>query len=136
MYVHKHLVNKSCITHVLYVIWIEMFGLWTFVCSNPRAFNVGQFIAIDQKKPHHTFTSWAEKYGPIFSIKFGFIKQVVINFQEIANEVLYNASKTWHDLEELSISLNGWSLVITRFFLLGFWNSNCSWSSSKASLKF
>jgi len=55
---------------------------------------LGNLLQLTKKKPHHTFTSWAEKYGPIFSIKFGFIKQAVINFQEIAKEVLSNTSKT------------------------------------------
>jgi hypothetical protein len=55
---------------------------------------LGNLLQLTKKKPCHTFTSWVQKYGPIFSIKFGSIKQVVINFQEIAKEVLYNISKT------------------------------------------
>jgi hypothetical protein len=51
---------------------------------------LGNLLQLMKEKPHHTFTSWAEKYGPIFSIKVGSIKQVVITSPEIAKEVRYN----------------------------------------------
>jgi ent-kaurene oxidase len=58
---------------------------------------LGNLLQLMKEKPHHTFTSWAEKYGPIFSIKVGSIKQVVITSPEIAKEAVitkYDAIST------------------------------------------
>lgn len=58
---------------------------------------LGNLLQLMKEKPHHTFTSWAGKYGPIFSIKVGSIKQVVITSPEIAKEAVitkYDAIST------------------------------------------
>ncbi|CAM6028613.1 unnamed protein product [Sphagnum balticum] len=49
---------------------------------------LGNLLQLMKEKPHHTFTSWAQSYGPIFSIKVGSIKQVVITSPEIAKEAV------------------------------------------------
>jgi hypothetical protein len=52
---------------------------------------VGNLLQLSkEKKPHHGFTTWAMKYGPIFSIQVGSIKQVIITSPEIAKEVQIN----------------------------------------------
>jgi len=59
-----------------------------FDYNHSRITIIGQSIAIiKRKKPHHGFTTWAMKYGPIFSIQVGSIKQVVITSPEIAKKV-------------------------------------------------
>jgi ent-kaurene oxidase len=49
---------------------------------------LGNLLQLTEKKPHRSFTTWAAKYGPIFSIQVGSVKQVVITSPEIAKEVL------------------------------------------------
>ncbi|OWM80769.1 hypothetical protein CDL15_Pgr006799 [Punica granatum] len=41
-----------------------------------------------EKKPHKTFTRWAETYGPIYSIKTGAETVVVLNSAEVAKEAM------------------------------------------------
>lgn len=41
-----------------------------------------------EKKPHKTFTNWAETYGPIYSIKTGANTIVVLSSSELAKEVI------------------------------------------------
>jgi ent-kaurene oxidase len=45
---------------------------------------------LKERKPHQSFTTWAMKYMPIFSIQVGSIKQVVITSPKIAKEVQTN----------------------------------------------
>ncbi|KAJ7546664.1 hypothetical protein O6H91_08G049500 [Diphasiastrum complanatum] len=47
---------------------------------------VGNLLQLMDRKPHHSFTSWSEKYGPIFTIKTGLLNQVVITSSELAKE--------------------------------------------------
>lgn len=49
---------------------------------------LGNLLQLTEKKPHRTFTAWAQKHGPIFTIKVGSITQVVINSSELAKEVM------------------------------------------------
>lgn len=48
---------------------------------------IGNLLQLKEKKPHKTFTKWAETYGPIYSIKTGVNKMVVLNSNEVAKEV-------------------------------------------------
>ncbi|XP_021284240.1 ent-kaurene oxidase, chloroplastic-like [Herrania umbratica] len=48
---------------------------------------VGNLLQLKEKKPHKTFTKWAEIYGPIFSIRTGASSVIVINSPETAKEV-------------------------------------------------
>ncbi|EOY14615.1 GA requiring 3 [Theobroma cacao] len=49
---------------------------------------VGNLLQLKEKKPHKTFTKWAEIYGPIFSIRTGASSVVVINSPETAKEAM------------------------------------------------
>jgi ent-kaurene oxidase len=49
---------------------------------------LGNLLQLTEKKPHRSFTTWAAKYGPIFSIQVGSVKQVVITSPEIAKEAM------------------------------------------------
>lgn len=48
---------------------------------------LGNLLQLKEKKPHRTFTKWAEKYGPVYSIRTGSIKLVVLNSNDVAKEV-------------------------------------------------
>ena len=48
---------------------------------------VGNLLQLKEKKPHQTFTKWAEIYGPIYTIKTGASSVVVLNSTEVAKEV-------------------------------------------------
>lgn len=49
---------------------------------------IGNLLQLKEKKPHKTFAKWAETYGPIYSIKTGANKMVVLNSNEIAKEAM------------------------------------------------
>lgn len=48
---------------------------------------IGNLLQLKEKKPYKTFTQWAEKYGPIYSIRMGASTLVVLNNAEVAKEV-------------------------------------------------
>lgn len=48
---------------------------------------IGNLLQLTEKKPHKTFSKWAETYGPIYSIKTGANKMIVLNSNEIVKEV-------------------------------------------------
>ncbi|KAM7521060.1 hypothetical protein LguiB_020022 [Lonicera macranthoides] len=49
---------------------------------------VGNLLQLKEKKPHKTFTKWAETYGPIYSIKTGSTSMVVLNSNHVAKEAM------------------------------------------------
>lgn len=49
---------------------------------------IGNLLQMTEKKPHRTFTNWAETYGPIYSIKTGANTIVVLSSNELAKEVI------------------------------------------------
>ncbi|KAH9301330.1 hypothetical protein KI387_012913, partial [Taxus chinensis] len=49
---------------------------------------LGNLLQLTEKKPHHTFTSWARKYGPIYSIRTGATPLVVLNSSQLAKEAM------------------------------------------------
>lgn len=49
---------------------------------------VGNLLQLREKKPHHTFTQWARKYGPIYSIRTGATPLVVLNSSQVAKEAM------------------------------------------------
>ncbi|KAK6115875.1 hypothetical protein DH2020_008144 [Rehmannia glutinosa] len=49
---------------------------------------IGNLLQLKEKKPHKTFTRWAEKYGPIYSIRTGSTKLVVLNSNDLAKEAM------------------------------------------------
>ena len=48
---------------------------------------VDNLLQLKEKKPHQTFTKWAEIYGPIYTIKTGASSVVVLNSTEVAKEI-------------------------------------------------
>ncbi|KAI4366406.1 hypothetical protein MLD38_022287 [Melastoma candidum] len=49
---------------------------------------LGNLHQLKEKKPHKTFTNWAETYGPVYSIKTGASTIVVLNSAEVAKEAM------------------------------------------------
>ncbi|KAF9608824.1 hypothetical protein IFM89_011862 [Coptis chinensis] len=49
---------------------------------------IGNLLQLKDKKPHQTFTRWAEVYGPIYSIKTGASTVVVLNTTDVAKEAM------------------------------------------------
>ncbi|XP_074352554.1 ent-kaurene oxidase-like [Apium graveolens] len=49
---------------------------------------IGNLLQLKEKKPHKTFTKWAETYGPIYSIKTGSNTVVVLNSDDVAKEAM------------------------------------------------
>ncbi|KAL4332471.1 hypothetical protein GQ457_07G025850 [Hibiscus cannabinus] len=49
---------------------------------------VGNLLQLKEKKPHKTFTKWAETYGPVYSIRTGASTVIVINSPETAKEAM------------------------------------------------
>ena len=48
---------------------------------------VGNLLQLKEKKPHKTFTKWAETYGPVYSIRTGSTTLVVLNSNDVVKEV-------------------------------------------------
>ncbi|GAA0154336.1 oxidase [Lithospermum erythrorhizon] len=49
---------------------------------------IGNLLQLKEKKPHKTFTKWAETYGPIYSIRTGASTMVVLNSTQVAKEAM------------------------------------------------
>ncbi|OVA10524.1 Lipase [Macleaya cordata] len=49
---------------------------------------IGNLLQLKDKKPHQTFTMWAETYGPIYSIRTGASTIVVLNSTNLAKEAM------------------------------------------------
>ncbi|KAI3460265.1 hypothetical protein Pfo_016928 [Paulownia fortunei] len=49
---------------------------------------IGNLLQLKEKKPHKTFTKWAEIYGPIYSIRTGAKTMVVLNSNDVAKEAM------------------------------------------------
>ncbi|XP_030513546.1 ent-kaurene oxidase, chloroplastic-like [Rhodamnia argentea] len=49
---------------------------------------VGNLLQLKEKKPHKTFTKWAETYGPIYSIRTGAATMVVLSDTDVAKEAM------------------------------------------------
>ncbi|XP_010530377.1 PREDICTED: ent-kaurene oxidase, chloroplastic-like [Tarenaya hassleriana] len=49
---------------------------------------LGNLLQLKEKKPHKTFTKWAEIYGPIYSIKTGASTVIVLNSTHVAKEAM------------------------------------------------
>lgn len=67
---------------------------------------VGNLLQLSEKKPHKTFSAWAEKYGPIYTIKTGGDTMVVVSSPEIAKEAMitkYSSISTRKMSKALSI---------------------------------
>ncbi|KAJ1259648.1 hypothetical protein BS78_10G172000 [Paspalum vaginatum] len=49
---------------------------------------IGNLHQLKEKKPHQTFTKWAEIYGPIYTIRTGVSSVVVLNSTQVAKEAM------------------------------------------------
>lgn len=49
---------------------------------------IGNLLQLKEKKPHKTFTKWAEKHGPIYSIKTGSNNMIVLNSTDVVKEAM------------------------------------------------
>lgn len=49
---------------------------------------IGNLLQLKEKKPHKTFTRWAETYGPIYKIRTGASTVIVLNSTEVAKEAM------------------------------------------------
>ncbi|KAL1813107.1 hypothetical protein ACET3Z_023172 [Daucus carota] len=49
---------------------------------------VGNLLQLKEKKPHKTFTKWAETYGPVYSIRTGSTTLVVLNSNDVVKEAM------------------------------------------------
>ncbi|KAL5651965.1 hypothetical protein ACJX0J_037423, partial [Zea mays] len=49
---------------------------------------IGNLHQLKEKKPHQTFTKWAEIYGPIYTIRTGSSTVVVLNSAQVAKEAM------------------------------------------------
>ncbi|CAA0819652.1 Ent-kaurene oxidase- chloroplastic [Striga hermonthica] len=49
---------------------------------------IGNLLQLRDKKPYKTFIRWAEKYGPIYSIRTGSKTIVVLNSVDVAKEAM------------------------------------------------
>ncbi|GER29985.1 cytochrome P450 monooxygenase CYP701A16 [Striga asiatica] len=49
---------------------------------------IGNLLQLRNKKPYKTFIRWAEKYGPIYSIRIGSKTIVVLNSIDVAKEAM------------------------------------------------
>ncbi|CAI9116620.1 OLC1v1017815C3 [Oldenlandia corymbosa var. corymbosa] len=75
---------------------------------------IGNLLQLKEKKPHRTFTKWAETYGPIYSIKTGANKMVVLNSNEVVKEATvtrYSSISTRKLSNALKILTSGKSIV-------------------------
>ncbi|XP_059637197.1 ent-kaurene oxidase-like [Cornus florida] len=49
---------------------------------------IGNLLQLKEKKPHKTFSKWAEIYGPVYSIKTGANTVVVLNSNDVVKEAM------------------------------------------------
>ncbi|KAF2324429.1 hypothetical protein GH714_013965 [Hevea brasiliensis] len=49
---------------------------------------IGNLLQLKEKKPHKTFTRWAEIHGPIYSIRTGASTVIVLNSTDVAKEAM------------------------------------------------
>jgi len=59
----------------------------SFHAAVPGLPMIGNLHQLKEKKPHQTFTKWAEIYGPIYTIRTGASSVVVLNSAQVAKEV-------------------------------------------------
>ncbi|MCO5594086.1 hypothetical protein L7F22_048107 [Adiantum nelumboides] len=67
---------------------------------------LGNLLQMGEKRPHMTFTAWAEQYGPIYTVKMGSETMVIISSPELAKEAMitkYSSIPTRKMFKALSI---------------------------------
>ncbi|KAA8537692.1 hypothetical protein F0562_027318 [Nyssa sinensis] len=77
---------------------------------------IGNLLQLKEKKPHKTFTKWAETYGPIYSIRTGASTVVVLNSNDVVKEAMvtrFSAISTRKLSKALKILTSDKSMVAT-----------------------
>ncbi|KAK9129652.1 hypothetical protein Sjap_010139 [Stephania japonica] len=77
---------------------------------------LGNLLQLKDKKPHQTFTKWAEIYGPIYKIKTGASSVVVLNSTDVVKEAMvtkYSSISTRKLSNALKILTNDKCMVAT-----------------------
>ncbi|EPS57858.1 hypothetical protein M569_16959, partial [Genlisea aurea] len=75
---------------------------------------LGNLLQLKEKKPFKAFTKWAEEYGPIYSIKTGANKMVVLNSADVAKEAMvtkYSSISTRKLSKALMVLTGGKTMV-------------------------
>ncbi|XP_042488673.1 ent-kaurene oxidase-like isoform X2 [Macadamia integrifolia] len=75
---------------------------------------IGNLLQFQEKPPHETFTKWADVYGPIYSIRTGASRLVVLNSTDVAKEAMvarYSSISTRKLSSALKIITNHKSMV-------------------------
>lgn len=49
---------------------------------------LGNLLQLKEKKPYRAFAKWAEEYGPVYSIRTGSIKLVILSSNDVAKEAM------------------------------------------------
>nr|BAK09499.1 cytochrome P450 [Postia placenta] len=65
---------------------------------------LGNLLQLNPLRPHPTYLKWAQKYGPIFSIKLGMQRVIVLNTAEVADELLVTRSKLYSSRPDLHVA--------------------------------
>lgn len=73
---------------IVRLLWISRWPSKNYPPVVPGWPIVGNLLQLSEKKPHHTFTQWARKYGPIYSIRTGATSLVVLNSTQVAKEAM------------------------------------------------
>ncbi|KAA3488845.1 ent-kaurene oxidase, chloroplastic-like [Gossypium australe] len=80
---------------VFFLIFLKRFVLWSRKMGSttlptvpvvPGLPIIGNLLQLKEKKPHKTFTKWAEIYGAVYSIRTGASTVVVLNSPPTAKE--------------------------------------------------
>nr|CAB3503122.1 unnamed protein product [Digitaria exilis] len=77
---------------------------------------LGNLHQLKEKKPHKTFTKWAEIYGPIYTIQTGASSAVVLNSTQVAKEAMiakFSSISTRKLSKALSILTHDKTMVAT-----------------------
>lgn len=73
---------------IVRLLWISRWPSKNYPPVVPGWPIVGNLLQLSEKKPHHTFTQWARKYGPIYSIRTRATSLVVLNSTQVAKEAM------------------------------------------------
>ncbi|XP_069830127.1 cytochrome P450 2K6-like [Dendropsophus ebraccatus] len=78
---------------------------------------IGNMLDLDANKPYLSFQELAKKYGPVFSIKIGALKMVVLCGYDTVKEALVNHADAFADrpiLPSLLDATRGYGLIFTN----------------------
>ncbi|KAF9802745.1 hypothetical protein IEO21_09827 [Rhodonia placenta] len=65
---------------------------------------LGNMFQLDPLRPHPTYYKWATKYGPIFSVKLGLQRLIVLSSAEVADGLLVTRSKLYSSRPDMHVA--------------------------------